>query len=577
MNNHLFSAAARLFVFTFFALYIFLTQTSAQNLRPFTPVSVEEKEVAAAARNFTNPILKSPNSGCVADNLRGEQFASEIAVDDRVKLCRAIDKITNKLNETSWSPALAAELREIWQTFSNEPVTLRLMPKDVSTRTLAMAEPFPDKTNAAVFAAAVYVRPEKSEEAAFFQILFHELRHVLDFYKTWRNKTQLDSLEIERRAYLLMGKLTQETPEKERFSGVPKFWKESWRNRSEAEISARRLRAVEKFLRCKKHYRDLGRDPNRRTLDFSYLKTTLETGAKTADAWQGADNRQWSGGYNGRVGEPLPRHDALPQTVSLLAQNIRAAKLNLEKPKNPRDEKEILRVALSNEKKLYYGMSNFVYDQKLAFQCLKKGKVFASFTENNTVARTDDGNALFKLTAAPAALPCILNYDDLQTDFTDTFWASPALEKMPMYFSGFHEVDGAVLAHYTVTQPDERLFTELAAEYPHIRPFRVVVGTIYVSPEDGQIVRFAGTSYPEENVTGTYAQKVRCTYWVKAVRQKLNIEDGLWVTVHVGTVAVANVQGKFLPFNYTVKFENYRQSMTDVKVLDDVVAENITR
>ena len=571
MHNNLFSVAPRLLVFAFFTFYIFLIQTSAQNLQPFAPLSA----TSLAGRNFTNPVLKSPNGGCAPDNLRSEQFATEITAGERVKLCRAIEKITNKLNETAWSPALSAELREIWQTFSNEPVTLRLMPKDVSPRTLAMAEPFPDKTNAAVFTAAVYVRPEKSEETAFFQILFHELRHVLDFYETWRNKTQLDSLEIERRAYLLMGKLTQETPEKERFSGVPKFWKESWRNRSEAEISAKRLKAVEKFLHGKKFYRDLARDPNRRTLDFSYLKTT----AKTADNLQASNNWQSPDGYNRRAGEPLPRHDALPQTAVVLPQNIRNVELNLEKPKNPRDEKEILRVALSNEKKLYYGMSNFVYDQKLAFQCLKKGKVSASFTENNTVARTDDGNALFKLSTAPAALPCILNYDDLQTDFTDTFWASPALEKMPMYFSGFHKVDGVTLAHYTVMQPDERLFAELAAEYPRIRPFRVVVGTIYVSPEDGQIVRFAGTSYPEENVTGAYAQKVRCTYWVKAVRQKLNVEDGLWVTVHVGTVAVANVQGKIHPFNYTVKFENYRQSETGVNVLDDEeeVADALSR
>ena len=262
----------------------------------------------------------------------------------------------------------------------------------------------------------------------------------------------------------------------------------------------------------------------------------------------------------------------------MLPQNIRETGFNLEKPKNPRDSKEILRVALSNEKKLYYGMSNFVYDQKLAFQCLKEGKVSGSFAENTTVTRTDDGNALFKLASAPAALPCILNYADLKTDFTNTFWASPALDKMPIYFSGFNKIDGATLAVYTVLQPDAKLFARLANEYPQIKPFRVIVGTIYVSPEDGQIVRFAGTSFPEENVTGDYARKVRCTYWVKAVRQKLNIEDGLWVTVHVGTVAVASVQGKIHPFNYTVKFENYRQSETGVKIFDEeIVAENIAR
>jgi len=262
----------------------------------------------------------------------------------------------------------------------------------------------------------------------------------------------------------------------------------------------------------------------------------------------------------------------------VLAQNIRELDFDMEKPKNPRDEKEILRVALSNEKKLYYGMSNFVYDQKLAFQCLKEGRISASFAENTTVTRTGDGNALFKLTAAPSALPCILNYADLKTDFTNTFWASPALEKMPIYFNGFHKVEGVTLAQYTVLQPDAKLFAQLANAYPQIRPFRVIVGTIYVSPEDGQIVRFAGTSFPEETVTGDYARRVRCTYWVKAVRQKLDIENGLWVTVHVGTVAVASIRGKIHPFNYTVKFENYRQSETDVRILDDeAVAENIAR
>lgn len=548
--------APRLLFFAFLVVSLLFIGVSAQSFQPFAPI-------AATTNTYRNPILKSPSAGCAADNLRGERFAAEVAADERVKLCQAIEKITNKLNATVWSPALAAEIQTVWQVFSNESVTLRAMPAGTPAQGLAMAEPFPAGGSESRFAAVVSVRPEKSDHAAFFQVLFHELRHVLDFYETWKNKTALDSLEIERRAYLLMGKLTQETPERESFSGVPKFWKESWRSRSEAEIYAKRLKAVDKYLRGKKFYRDLAHDPNRRQLDFSYLNKPS------------ANDQKIISEYDRQQGERLPSHKMLPSTAAVLAQNIRDTRFDLEKPANPRDEKEVLRVALSNEKKLYYGMSNFVYDQKLAFQCLKKGKVSASFTEDNTVARTDDGDALFDSTAAPAVLPCILNYDDLKTDFTDTFWASPALEKMPMYFSGFREVEGKTLAVYTVMQPDEKLFAELAEQFPHIRPFRVIVGTIYISPEDGQIVRFAGTSYPEENVTGTYASKVRCTYWVKAVRQKLNIEDGLWVTVHVGTVAVASVQGKVQPFNYTVRFENYRQSETDVKIIDDTaVAEN---
>lgn len=550
------NSISRLLIFSF--LFIFSIKASAQSFAPNGTTLTRP-----ATGSFTNPLTKSPNANCAADNLKAERFTAESSFSDRLRLCQALSAVAEKLNQTAWSPALAAELENIWRVFSIEPVTLRPMPPNSSSRMLAMAEPFPAGSMGARFSAAVYVRTEKSDESSFFQILLHELRHVLDFYETWKNKTALSSMEIERRAYSLMGKLTRETPEKEKFSGVPKFWKESWRKLSEDEINAKREAAIQKYLRSKKLYRELAQDPARQTLDYSYLKTAYKSNSIE---------------YDKKDGERMPVHNRLPTTVAALPQNVKETGFNLEKPKNPRDPKEILRVALSNEKKLYYGMSNFVYDQKLAFQCLKEGKVSGSFAENTMVTRTDDGNALLKLTAAPAALPCVLNYADLKTDFTDTFWASPALDKMPIYFMGFFEVEGKTLAHYSVSQPDEKLFARLANEYPQIRPFRVIVGTIYVSPEDGQIVRFAGTSYPEENVTGEYAKRVRCTYWVKAVRQKLDIENGLWVTVHVGTVAVASVKGKIQPFNYTVKFENYRQSATDVKVFDDeIVAENIAK
>jgi hypothetical protein len=47
----------------------------------------------------------------------------------------------------------------------------------------------------------------------------------------------------------------------------------------------------------------------------------------------------------------------------------------------------------------------------------------------------------------------------------------------------------------------------------------------------------------------------------------------LWVTVFVGTVAVANIGGNSHPFSYIVRFENYRQSTSDVRILDDEAIE----
>ena len=509
------------------------------------------------AEEFSNPLLSKIENGCAEDNLRAERFAVEINFGERVKLCRAIDKITNKLNATAWSPALDDELKNLWKVFTDESVTFRMMREDAPSRTLAMAEAFPSESSDTKFNACIYVRPEKSDNESFFQILLHELRHVADFHETWKNKTAIESLELERRAFLLMSKITEETPEKEKLSGVPKFWKEKWRKRSAEEIAAKRTAAIEKYLRGNKYYRNLSQGDNKQALDFSYLKDTAKI-------------KETESKNNEKTIDRLPDRPLLPQIVSSLPQNISESNFDLEKPKNPRDAAEILRVAIANEKRLYYGMNNFVYDQKLAFQCWHKGKISAEFAENNTIARTGSGGVLFQNASyKSAASPCALDSKNLKTDFTETFWASPALEKMPIRFVGFVEDAGKTLARYTVYQPDARLFAELESAFPNIKPFRVFVGTIFVAPEDGQIVKFWGTSFPEETVTGKNQQKVWGSYSVTALRQKLNIDAGLWVTVFVGTSAVANVSGNSRPFSYTVKFENYRQSTSDVKILDD--------
>lgn len=530
------------------------------SLALFTITYFSIAALPTTAAGFANPVLKMPYAGCSLGNLKFDKFSSDVSVQDREKLCRTIDKIAYKLNSTNWSPALSAELKEIWGVFSFEPVALRPMPKGVSSRMLAMAEAFPSGKLGANFEASVYVRPDKSDSDAFFQVLLHELRHVYDFYDTWKNKSKLNSIELERRAFHLMGKIAQETPEKESFSGLPKFWKDSWAKLSPEEISSKRAAAVEKYLQDNKLYRNL--DQTNQALDFSYLKNTA----------QQQNEAQFSNTNYKKDGERLPDRPALPTTSSLIPQKIQELGFNLEKPKNPRDEKEILRVTLANEKKIYYGMSNFVYEQKLQLQCWKKGKSVGTFSENNTIARTEKGNALFQTAVSPLMTKtpnCMSNYQDLKTDFTETFWASPALEKMPIRFVGFVEVDGKTLARYSVQKPDMNLYNRLAQEYSSIKPFRVFVGTIFVSPEDGQVVKFWGTSFPEDNVTSNKSQNIVGSYSVTALRQKLNLSGGVWVTVFIGTVAVANVGENSSPFSYTVNFENYRQSTTDMRIIDD--------
>lgn len=515
---------------------------------------------------FTNPIVKTEVRGCESGNLRDERFTSESGHSERVKLCQAVERITIKLNQIAWSPALASELKRIWDVFSApKGVTLRLMPVGESRQLLAAAQPFPSGITSNDFEASVFLRPENAFGGEFFQVFFHELRHVYDFHFTWKNKSIIDGLQLERQAFLLMSKLSEEMPPQENFSNLPKLWEESWRHKPAEEIALRREKAIGKYLQNSKLYRLISAFPKKSILDFSRLKSAFSSNGRTGKL-------QLSKETLVKDTTRLPDRPRVPQTSAILPQNIQELNFNLEKPKNLRDEKEILHIALSNEKKIFYGMSNFVYDQKLHFQCWRKGKVTAEFNENNSITRTLDGKALYEKVFSqtkPLKPACAANYPALKTDFTETFWASPALERMPITFDGFVETEGKILARYTVLQPDQRLFKQLVDEYHFIKPFRVFVGTIFVLPEDGQIVKFWGTSFPENTITGYNSQEMAGTYSVTAVRQKMAISSGLWITVFIGTSGVGNNRQNLSPFSYTVKFENYRQAATDVRIFDE--------
>jgi hypothetical protein len=514
---------------------------------------------ASKAADFTNPLLKISNAGCTNGNLRAGRFSADVSLNDRLNFCSSINRVTIKLNSVRWSAGLSIELKNIWQAFSFQTVTLRKMPKGESPRMLAMSEAFPSGVVGKNFEASVYLRSENIYSDAFFQIMLHELRHIYDFYEMWRSKGRMNSIEVERRAFRLMSKISQETPERENFSSLPKFWDDSWAKLPEQEISSRRDRAIEKYLQDNKFYRDLVETNS--SLDFTYLKPVAR------------QNQMQSVATNYKKGgERLPNRPALPNTSGMIAQRIQELDFKLDKPRNARDQNEILRVALSNEKKLYYGMSNFVYEEKLRFQCWKQGVPVETFTENTTLARDEKGNVLLRSNSSPSTLKaptCVSDYGNLKTDFTETFWASPMLDKMPIRFAGFVKMEGKILAQYTVLEPGTRLYNQLARKYSPDKPFRVFVGTIFVCPNDGQIVKFWGTSFPEAKITGNDSREIKGGYSVTAIRQKLNLKNGIWVTVFVGTAAVSTVEVNPFPFSYTVYFNNYRQSTTDVRILEN--------
>jgi len=508
---------------------------------------------------FKNPTILSFEDGCVDTNLNAERFSKEISSVERVRYCEALQRVSDELNNNDWSPKLKTELQEIWSVFLAKDVMIRPMKKGMSSRVVAAAEAF-TKTSGSGFNASLYIRPESANKSSFFLVAMHELKHVNDYYRVWKKRRSMTELDLEKRAFQIMGKIARETERKESFWRLPKVWDEDWRELSEREIASKTNKNIEKFMKKSRFYKHLVKNPNK--FVYGYTSNSLAQ----ADVSVGKKVK----------GERLPYLVKTKHSNNKIEQNVQEVSFELAKAKNPHDSNELLAAALKNEKKLYYRMDNFVYDQDLSLQCWKKQRVSESLSQIRQIARTERGKALFenekvsfvskkKKLTSPS---CILNLESINSDATETFWSAPYLEDMPVKFDYFTELDGVKVARYTVYKPAKAKFDQIAAKYPNIKSFRVFFGTIFVSVKDSQIIKFWGSSFPEAKTTGHSSSGTLASYNATAVRQKLT--SGIWVTTKLNTVAVANKKGKMKPFSYVVKYENYRQGTSDVVILDDV-------
>ncbi len=501
---------------------------------------------------FTNPLVYKNDGGCNFENLDSARFDGQISTNQKILFCKTLQKISLKL-DGNWSPALKSEMQQIWQIFARENVKICLFKFGVPSGYRAMAEIADEKTGGNGFNINLYLRPEQTGDKSFFPIFMHELRHIFDLYTIWKNKTSITQAELEKRAFRITGKINQELPDNDRYSGLPTFWKNSWKNLSPNEINQKREAKIEKFMQNNSVYKNLLINPEKHLIDYSSNQSITETSK-----------------LNGSKSERLPERLNIRQTKKLLPQEINEVSFQMEKAADATNPDQILRAALLNEQNLYHKMDNFVYDQNLQLQCWQKRKVTENYELERLVTRTQSGEALFQNKKGSPGLfsspSCVLDFEIIKSDATDTFWAAPYLDQMRIKFDSFTTVDNIPVARYTVFQPSQKMFKQIESHYPHIKSFRVFVGTIFVSVEDSQIVKFWGTSFPETQTTG-YSSRVGGSYGATAVRQKL--ASGIWVTTLLNIVAVTNEKNKMKPFNYVVKYRNYRQGTTDVVILDD--------
>lgn len=519
-----------------------------------------KSKFTGSIKAFPNPLLSDANKSCRPENLNTVRFDKQMSANQRMLICETLQEISVKLN-SNWSPALKSEMQQIWQVFIRENIKILLMEENVSSNIRAMTEALTGNTNGRGFNANLYLKPDRAGDKSFFSIFMHELRHVFDLYMLWKNKTNITQAELEKRAFRIVGKINQESPDNDRFSRLPTFWEDSWKNLPPNEIERKRDEKIEKFMRSTSAYRQLLANPEKYPVGYLSNQSVMENEATDPIARE-------------TYGEQLPNRLKIRQTKNEIPQEVKETSFRMEKAVNPKDPDELLRAALINEKNLYHKMDNFVYDQNLQLQCLKKQKVIENYELNRSIARTQNGEALSEnerissvSSKSPGLPSCVLDFETIKTDATETFWAAPYLDQMQIRFSSFTVMDGIPVARYTVFEPSQQKFNQIAARYPNIRPFRAFIGTIFVSVEDSQIIRFWGTSFPESKATGYQSPRTYGSYSATAIRQKL--VSGIWVTTLLNTVAVAHEKDKLKPFSYVVKYQNYRQGTTDVTILDD--------
>jgi hypothetical protein len=302
------------------------------------------KTSAATMPNaFNNPLLVETRGQCAEGNINSARFENNLSPSEMVSLCRSIEQVASTLRTGDWSDSLGSELASIWQVFARENVQLKRIDASLPKRVLAVAEPFPDGTVGNRFEAGIYIRPDKVDSEGFFQVLLHEMRHVYDFYQTWSMQSAIANIEVERRAFLLMSRLSEESHSSGKFSGVPSFWKKKWLKLSADEAEANRQNSVNKYLQKNKIYRRMAESNEQ--LDFTAF-------AGRGGAAAVALNRQpFSAGTPksdliGRRPDPRPA----PPTSTVLSQNIKDTDFNLARPASD-DPQEILRTGSGKREK----------------------------------------------------------------------------------------------------------------------------------------------------------------------------------------------------------------------------------
>lgn len=205
-----------------------------------------------AAAPFDNPAKKETGSACNSANLNSTKFENSDE-DFKLAACAALDRIVEKINSPTISPAFHNQLREMWDILVTKDVYLQpLKSEDTTGRMLALTEV--TEANPKKIHIHLYLREKKLNDPLFPYGFIHELRHAYDFYNAWKVRGPLSSFETERSAFYITSQLAEESQENKKLAKNSLFWDVEWAALAPVDREAKRYMAIEKYLRKSRLY-----------------------------------------------------------------------------------------------------------------------------------------------------------------------------------------------------------------------------------------------------------------------------------------------------------------------------------
>ena len=244
--------------------------------------------------------------------------------------------------------------------------------------------------------------------------------------------------------------------------------------------------------------------------------------------------------------------------ISAFAQTSNIVRKDLSQTEIDR----VIKAVTANESEFRSALSNYVFSRNATLQIIGMGgQVTGSYVRNSFLNLTPEGQRFEKIIYAPVATtpPGFVTPEDLEDlGGINPFALDPSvITQYNFNFLGTEKIDELDLYVFEVSPK--------VIPNPKKSKLRLFTGRIWVDQEDLQIVKSKGKAVPEtkENkfpVVETWRENVDGKYWFPSFATS---DDELVFD-----------NGSVTKIKLRVKFANYRQGKSDVKIIDEEIIDD---